>query len=166
VKKGYTLDMVYMMILVDGRFDIKALRKSSVKIENIHKSLIVKGLVTEEGILSVPGKEILQFIESEKSELVLTKPSDDHFLTWWKTFPGTDTFREGGKTFVGSRALKSSKDECRLKFNAILQEGEYTAEQLIGALALDIKQKKAMSVKVNTNKLTYLQNSLTYLRRS
>jgi hypothetical protein len=44
-----------------------------------------------------------------------------------------------------------------------LIEGEYSASILINALLYDITQKKEMSVKTGNNKLSYMQNSLTYL---
>ena len=68
-------------------------------------------------------------------------------------------------TFTGSRTLRNSKDDCRLKFDKILLEGEYTPEQLIEALSFDVLQKKEASVKEKTNKLKYMQNSLTYLNQ-
>jgi hypothetical protein len=46
-----------------------------------------------------------------------------------------------------------------------LEEGEYTLEELVEALRFDVLQKKENSVKTNTNKLTYMQNSLTYLNQ-
>jgi hypothetical protein len=52
-----------------------------------------------------------------------------------------------------------------LKFDKILLEGEYTAADLIAALKFDVEQKKENSVKLGTNKLTYMQNSLTYLNQ-
>jgi hypothetical protein len=54
-------------------------------------------------------------------------------------------------------------ENCKLKFNAILSEGEYTADDLIAAVEFDVLQKKENSVKNNENKLKYMQNSLTYL---
>jgi hypothetical protein len=61
--------------------------------------------------------------------------------------------------------LRQNKDECRLRFDKILLEGEYTAAELIEALKFDVLQKKESSVKSGTNRLTYMQNSLTYLNQ-
>jgi hypothetical protein len=44
-------------------------------------------------------------------------------------------------------------------------EGDYTEAQLISALEYDVLQKKERSVQSKTNKLTYMQNSLTYLNQ-
>lgn len=165
IKKGYSLDMVYLLTLCDQDLEISALVSGSARIKAIKKALVVKGFLTEENKITTTGRELLSFMESTKAELVLTKPSDDGFNKWWNTFPGTDTFRYQGVTFTGSRSLRVSKEECRLKFNAIILEGEYTPEQMVAALQIDIEQKKNASIKTKTNKLTYLQNSATYLRQ-
>jgi hypothetical protein len=44
-------------------------------------------------------------------------------------------------------------------------EGDYTADDLIKALEYDVKQKRNASVLSKTNKITYMQNSLTYLNQ-
>ncbi len=128
--------------------------------------MIRKGFITEEYKITKSGLEVLLFAEKEK-EIKLVKKSADSsdFSKWWLTFPGTNNFSYKGRPFIGSRSLRTSKLECRIKFDNIINEGEYTAEQLIQALELDIKSKKEESFNTKTNKLTYLQNSLTYLNQ-
>lgn len=87
------------------------------------------------------------------------------FEQWWKVYPGTDTFSHKGMEFSGNRGLRVNKDECKIKFDKIVNEGEYTAEELIEALKFDVLQKKENSVKTKANKVTYMQNSLTYLNQ-
>jgi hypothetical protein len=129
--------------------------------------LIRKGLVSEQGDkITTIGMELLSFIESEgETKIVKRKPATSDFDKWWAAYPGTDTFTHKGKKFTGNRGLRQHKEECRLKFDKILLEGEYTAQEMIDALNLDVLQKKENSVKNNTNKLTYMQNSLTYLNQ-
>ena len=52
-----------------------------------------------------------------------------------------------------------------IKFDKILLEGEHSAQILIDALKFDILNKRENSLKTGINKLTYLQNSLTYLNQ-
>jgi len=52
------------------------------------------------------------------------------FEEWWKAFPGTDNFTHKGKKFSGDRTLRKTKEDCQLKFDKILEEGEYTAKDL------------------------------------
>lgn len=137
-----------------------------MKINALHQGLVRKGLITEDGKLTVNGTELLVFLDTkEKSKFVKTKPKNTDFEEWWKTYPGTDTFTYKGKTFTGSRTLRPAKEDCKIKFDKILLEGEYTAQDLIDALKFDVLQKKEASLKENTNKLKYMQNSLTYLNQ-
>ena len=133
---------------------------------NLLQGLVRKGLVTEEHKLTLQGKEILTFMDTEGEAKIVKKKADTNdFEEWWKTFPGTDTFIHKGVKFEGTRSLRKDKDNCKLKFDKILLEGEYTAAELIAALNYDVLQKKENSVKQKSNKLTYLQNSLTYLNQ-
>ena len=166
IKKSYSLDHIFLLKLIHDGYDISSLVKNSMKINAIEQGLIRKGLVTDNGALTTIGVELLVFLDSkEQTKFVKKKPLDTDFDQWYKAFPGTDTFTHKGMTFTGSRTLRNSKDDCRLKFDKILLEGEYTPEQLIEALSFDVLQKKEASVKEKTNKLKYMQNSLTYLNQ-
>jgi hypothetical protein len=44
-------------------------------------------------------------------------------------------------------------------------EGDYTSDQLIKALDFEIMQKVTMSYTTGSNRITYQQNSLTYLNQ-
>lgn len=167
IKKSYSLDLIYLLKLIHSGFDISEMCEDSVKIANLHQTLIRKGLVSEQGDkITTIGMELLSFIESEgETKIVKRKPATSDFDKWWAAYPGTDTFTHKGKKFTGNRGLRQHKEECRLKFDKILLEGEYTAQEMIDALNLDVLQKKENSVKNNTNKLTYMQNSLTYLNQ-
>lgn len=137
-----------------------------MKIANLRQGLIRKGLITEEEELTVNGTQLLEFVESKgEKKYVKRKPATAEFDKWWKTFPGTDIFTHKNRKFSGNRSLRTGKEECRLKFDKILIEGEYTAEQLIAALEYDVLSKKEASVTEGTNKLKYMQNSLTYLNQ-
>ena len=57
------------------------------------------------------------------------------------------------------------KDDCRLKFDKIILEGDYTATQLIAALNYEITQKKENSISSNSNRLTFMQGSSVYLNQ-
>jgi capsule polysaccharide export protein KpsE/RkpR len=61
--------------------------------------------------------------------------------------------------------MRVKKDDCKLKFKKILDEGEYTIDELVAALEYEVLQKKENSVKAGENKLKYMQNSLTYLNQ-
>ena len=164
-KKSYSLDHVFLLKLVNEGFDISELGEENVKIAGLQQGLLRKGLITDDGKITTHGVELLLFLESKGQKKIIKKKTVTEFEQWYKTFPGTDTFTIKGKTFEGSRNLRQNPDDCRVRFDKILLEGEYTSKQLIDALNLDVSQKKLASFKENTNKLKYMQNSLTYLNQ-
>lgn len=165
VKQSYSLDHIYLLKLIEASVDIQPMIDGSMKIAGLYQSLVRKGLVsdvTQE--ITLLGRELLTFADTEeKKQIVKMKPLVSDFDTWWNAFPSTDNFEHKGRKFSGSRGLKRSRDDCRIKFNKILAEGEYTAKLITDATALDVFLKKEASVKNNENRLSYLQNSLTYL---
>lgn len=166
IKKSYSLDHIFLLKLIHENYDVSEMIKNSIKISAIEQGLIRKGLITYNGALTTIGVELLLFLDSkEETKLVKRKSATSDFELWYKTFPGTDTFTHKGKTFTGSRNLRQNPADCRIKFDKILIEGEYTTKELIEALKFDVLQKKEASVQENTNKLKYMQNSLTYLNQ-
>lgn len=167
IKKSYSLDLIYLLKLIESEIDISSMCSESVKISTLHQTLIRKGLISEnDNKITTVGKELLLFIESdEEKKIVKRKPATTDFERWWAVYPGTDTFKHKHISFSGNRGLRQHKEECRLKFDKILLEGEHTADDLIDALNFDVLQKKENSVKTKTNKLSYMQNSLTYLNQ-
>lgn len=139
-----------------------------MRISAIYQSLRRKGLIAkEDDKITVIGKDLLKFVgeDSTQTKFVKHKPNATSFDEWWKLYPGTDTFTYDGKRFRGTRALRKDKQACKIKFNAILLEGDYTAKELLAALKFELEQKISMSLKTGSNRLTYMQNSLTYLNQ-
>jgi hypothetical protein len=166
-KKGYSLDQIVMLQFINEGFDFAEVCKESVKLTGMYHSLIRKALLSEtENKITTIGQELIQFVNSKTAEKIIKrKPANTEFDLWWQTYPGTNSFEYKGRKFSGDRSLRVGKDECRLKFDKILIQGEYTATQLIDALSFEILQKKESSIKTGTNKLTFMQNSLTYLNQ-
>lgn len=167
IKKSYSLDVIYLLKLIEQQMDVQPLCEGSMKIAALYQTLIRKGLIsTTDEKITTEGIELLRFIETkEATKIIKRKPDTTQFEEWWKAYPGTDTFTHKGKKFTGSRSLRRDKDECRLRFDKILLEGEYTAAQLTEALEFDVLQKKENSVKTGTNRLAYMQSSNTYLNQ-
>jgi hypothetical protein len=159
-----------MLKLVEANVDLNELCKEVPKLSALYQSLVRKGLITEQQTLTLTGKQLIEAFEAQdssskgKMKKLVTKVHDG-FDLWWKAYPGTDTFVHQGHTFSGSRSMRVKKNECKIKLLSILEEGEYTIEELIAALNYEIEQKKEMSVKTKVNKLTFMQNSLTYLNQ-
>jgi hypothetical protein len=166
LKNSHSLDHVFLLKLIQQNIDINELCLENIKIANLRQGLVRKGFITENNLITTIGTELIIFTESKgEKKYVKRKPANAEFDVWWKAYPGTNTFTHKGKTFKGDRSLRVGKEECRLKFDKILIEGDYTAKQLIEALEFDVLQKKDVSILEGTNKLKYMQNSLTYLNQ-
>lgn len=166
IKKGYSLDHIFLLKCIEQNEDLSEMFCNSLKVSAIKQGLLRKGLITDNDKITLTGKALLDFLETTQ-EVKLTKKvvSSNGFDEWWKVYPGTDTFIHKNKKFTGSRSLRQNKEACKLKFNKIIDEGEYTVQQLVQALTYDVNQKKDNSVATSSNKLSYMQNSLTYLNQ-
>ena len=167
IRKGISLDMVFLMKNIDEGVSIDDMCINLDKIAAMRQALIRKSLITEDGLsITLDGKEVLVFLTSKEPKGLPKKEKtsyDTEFGIWWKSFPDKDTFDHGGKHFEGARTLRINEKRCREIFNEIISSRVYTAQEIIDATSMDILKKKNMSVRTNTNKLSYLQNSATYL---
>lgn len=165
VKDGYTLDMIFLLKLIEEEFDITTLCEGDKKTEVLFQTLRRKGLISDKQRLTLLGKNLLEFMNTRAKTTKIVKKTETfaEFERWWAAYPGTDIFVHKGKSFTGGRTLRVHKDDCQVKLNTILAEGEYTIDQLVAALEYEVKQKKENSFKTGTNRLTYMQSSNTYL---
>jgi hypothetical protein len=165
MEQGYTIDAIFLLSMIEGQYNLEKLMQNP-KVAALHQFLKRKALISDEDRITTIGTELLTFM-SQKSpkRIVKKKTSTEGFDRWWVTYPGTDTFSHKGKSFSGSRALRQNKEECRLKFDKIILEGEYSVDDMVKALEHDVLQKKEASIKEGRNKLTFMQNSLTYLNQ-
>jgi hypothetical protein len=165
LKQSYSLDHIFLLKLVEANIDIQPLTDGSMKIAGLYQSLVRKGLISDvtQEITQI-GRELLTFADSEvKQPMKKLKQKSSDFDAWWNVFPSTDNFEHNGKKFSGSRGLKRNREECRIKFNKILSEGDYTADDIVNATLLDVFLKKEASVKNGDNRMSYIQNSFTYI---
>lgn len=166
IKKGYSMDHMYILYLLSNNLNVVNFIEESVKLKTLVITLQNKELITKDLKVTKAGLLFLEFLFGKDTDiLTITKKDDNDFEAWWKCYPSTDTFIYNNKTFTGSRALKAKKDECKIKFNKIINEREFTAQQLIKAIEYEVLQKKEESIKNNENKLKYMQNSFKYLNQ-
>jgi hypothetical protein len=166
IEKGYSLDIVFLLKLIEEGNDINSLYIQNEKIALMGQTLLRKGLVGEDGRITLTGQSLIDFINSSKrGSITKKKIEDENFLEWWKTFPATNIFSYKGKKFAGDRTLRVKQLECMVKYEKILLEGDYSPTDLLNALKYEIIMKKESSIKANTNKLTNMHNSLTYLNQ-
>lgn len=165
---GYNLDHVFLLMQIEIGLDFS--QSENPRMKALHQGIYRKGLITEDGKITLRGKELLKYV-NETEEQPVAKPlkklkiPKENFEAWWKAYPGTDTFTHKNTKFTGTRSIRTKKDDCKAKFDNIIAEGEYTAQEMISALEYEVLQKKENSIKHKTNKLTFMQNSLTYLNQ-
>jgi hypothetical protein len=141
----------------------------SSKVAAWYQSLFRKGYITQDNTLTALGESIIHMLKNnvdiKRSTERLSNVQEQGFNEWWKEFPSNDIFEYKGIKFSGTRGLKSNKPTCLALFNRILNEGEYTAEDLIRSLKYEIFLKKEDSVRNRTNKLSFLSASSAYLNQ-
>lgn len=167
IERGYSMDIVFLLKLIHEGNEIDSLCNENVKISAMKQSLIRKQLITEEGKIMSAGEELILFLNTKIAGKIVRKiPNNSDFDDFfWNIYPPTDSFSYEGKKFTGSRGLRQDKENCRLKFEKIITEGEYKPEQISAAIKLEVEQKIQQSFKTGTNKLSYMKNSLSYLNQ-
>lgn len=168
VKEGLGLDHIFILEAFKEGTDMRK-HVNSIKIESCTQTLIRKGYILDEGKITLAGRALLISLRENTSPLEIIRAVEHvaavGFDTWWDTYPLTDIFTHKGKSFEGTRALRTQRLDCRVEFDKIIKEGEYTPSDLIRALEYEIKLKKDVSIREGGNKLKYMQNSLTYLKQ-
>ena len=165
-KAGYSLDMLCFITLVEEGNDVDEMCTDDSKMKMLYQTVRRKGLLSESNKITIIGKQVLSFLnEKIEQPKIIKKKKESDFDKWWNQYPGTDTFTYKSQDFTGTRGMRVKKEECKLKFNNIVEEGEYTSIELIAALEYEILQKKENSIKTKVNRLTFMQNSLTYLNQ-
>lgn len=165
VKKGFSLDHIFLLMLIKEGHDVALFTQDSMKLEAMHQGLIRRGLVTDDDKITILGQELLDFMSTKIVSTIqrTKKASTKEFDEWWEAYPSTDHFEYKGRVFTGSRGMRVQKEKCKLRFNSIINEGVYTARQIIEATKYVVTLKKEASIKKRSNELTYLQNSFTFL---
>jgi len=164
LKSGFTLDMLFFIMLVENGADVDSFCEAP-KLKMLHQTVRRKGLLSDTNKVTILGKQLFEFLNEEEVKMPKKKKTDSDFDKWWGVYPGTDTFTYKSQSFTGTRSMRAKKEECKVKFNNIIAEGDYTANELLAALEYEILQKKENSIKTKTNRLTFMQNSLTYLNQ-
>lgn len=160
-KKGYSLDSLFVLGLINEGVDIEELGDENINL--LAKGLIRKSLINEEKKITKLGVEILEFCGTPAAKLKITKSKNEDFDKWWKIFPASNYFEFKGKVFKGTQSKRLKQMECRALFNKYVTTGEFTAEEIIGATEFHINLTKELSITSGKNELSYISNTHTYL---
>lgn len=169
VKMSMDLNIIFLFEKLMNGIDLPSI-SSDVRIAGWLQTLYKKSWVDADYKPTLLGIELYNTIFTEESAQTIVKNKKKEAATkfdeWWAIFPPTDKFEYKGKVFSGTRGLRVSKDTCRELFEKWVKRGDYKAEQIIEATKVDVETRKQASLKEGRNKLTFLQNSATYLRNA
>lgn len=166
---GLDLNLIYLLEGFAQGTDLSTYTNIA-KAQSWKQTLLRKGYITQGNLISQMGIDLLKDISIGKTSIVKKRREKQEILTtnfdlWWKAYPATNSFTYKNRTFKGDRALRVNKVECLPKLHKILSEGEFSVEEMISALELEKTQKMEESIRVGINKMSYMQNSLTYLNQ-
>lgn len=126
---------------------------------------------SEKLMLSVKGKNVLEDLQVSRKQgslefavIDVSKTPEEQFEEWWKAFPTTPRWKsdDGTMTFTGSRTLRNEvKATAKKKYLKLLNQG-LKHEDLMGALAFEIKEKKTDSIKKNQNQMEFFKGMQSY----
>lgn len=150
---------------------------SDERIIGLYNTLDRKNLIIEDPnktthyIISIDGKhfyEMLNLLASgEKVDNKITprKIRAEGFEEWWNLYPSNSKWKDinTGTEFTEARPLRTGKDQCRKKYDILINSGVVTHRQLIDCLKYEIKSRKLDSLKLGKNQMTFMKGSLSYL---
>lgn len=125
-------------------------------------------------IASLQGKELHNELTAINKGLppvftvkVNNEARNSDFDVWWATYPATAGWvSDDGRKFMSGRSLRSgSKEDNRKAYLTILNEGKYTAKDLLECLKYEIAAKKSQSLVTGSNHLQFMKGSLAYLNQ-
>ena len=134
-----------------GSLDLDLLSSYAASNFTISK-LNYKNYITKDRELTESGKKLYNSIFKE-----VDPEHELSFEDFWLKFPPSDKWGN----FIMTRALRANKVKCKKLYISILEEGEFTHEQIISALEKEVTLKKQCSSRDNNMK--YMQNCSTWL---
>lgn len=89
------------------------------------------------------------------------------FDEWWGTYPANSKWEDKatGTKFLEARPLRTGKEQCKKKYDVLINTGKITHQQLIDSLKYEIRSRKIDSLRTNKNQLCFMKNSLSYLNQ-
>lgn len=148
----------YINIGKRNEVNIQALtRKGFIITKNLWFEISLKGKELYERCLLASTGIDTSTIQSNEDLL------DSQFKEWYKLYPATSKWEYNGKEFSGSRVLKQFQNKCKETYLDILNQNEYSHQDMINGLKYELKMRKEDSIKTGDNKLNYMKGALPSL---
>ena len=74
IKKSYSLDIIYLLKLIDAKYNVEPLYENSMRLSAIYQSLIRKGLIAkDDDKITIIGKDLLKFVVEDNNQKKFVK---------------------------------------------------------------------------------------------
>ena len=74
IKKSYSLDIIYLLKLIEAEYDVEPLYENSMRLSAIYQSVRRKGLIAEnDNKLTTVGVDLLKFLGEDKTRKFVKK---------------------------------------------------------------------------------------------
>lgn len=161
--EGLDINLIFMLEII-ARDQMSSAVFNHRAHKNWIQTLIRKQFLTGAGTISTKGAALLSELGAAVPGLSTYRPVADLFNVWWNSYPPTATFTHKGASFTSSQVKRIKKTLCRSHWDAILLEGEYTAEQIVQGTVNHIAMAIDESVKNKENRVQFIFNSERYIR--
>lgn len=165
VSGGLTLDLLFLLEKSIEGSDISSFGEE--RIAGMIQTLQRKGYINEGLQPTEAGKQLYSSLLEENKSLKLKRlvKKDDEWQIFLSIYPVNNTFVWKGKKFEGDRGIRKNTEAGKVLFTKILNEGEYSVDQLCNAVIAECLQKFESSWKTSENKMKYFVNTESYLRQ-
>lgn len=155
--RGSDIDLEHYLVLYSKYLNLPWLITYKVK-EVVYKHLINLGYLSSSKNILKEGRALVETIEEELTES--NKKYEGDFEEFWLGWPGTDAclhFPPSG------RNMRGSKPNTFIEYKKLRESG-VSHEDLCKARDNNVKSLIDQSMRVNTNKLTYLASPKRWLK--
>lgn len=165
ISNSLSLDTVFLLEKVYSGLDISSFEEG--RINDMSQTLLRKGYVDKEGKITPAGIELYNSIINGTKSVKLKRlvKKDEEWQLFLALYPVNNTFTWKGRKFEGDRGIRKNTEDGKTLFTKILNEGEYTYNDIINAVIAECLAKFESSWKSGENKMKYFVNTESYLRQ-
>lgn len=154
----YLLERAYEGIDLTS-YDIPRVKALVLTLER--RGYLRAGIITEEG------KELYNSILEAESTIKVRRVErkEEDWKVFLSHYPPNNSFTWRGRTFEGERGIRKNTKDGEAMFTKILNNKEYTCEEMCRAVMAEAISKMENSYKTGENKMRYFQGTETWLRQ-
>lgn len=162
LEKKMDVNGLYMLHLLSRGVQVSL---DDLKVKSWIQTLKRKKYISAEGTISLKGKTLLKEVDTGMADLPAAyAKADDPFEKWWfEAYPATDHLEYNGRVFPGTQSKRVEKEECRQLFWDIINEGEYSWQDIYWGTRSNVNNAKELSLQSGRSEIHFIANSKRYL---